>query len=345
LRRAVLNLADDRAIWRIPESALEAIRSSFPAGWEVAVVQDSVDGRGDGGGVSPAALAAVRGAEVYLGYGVPRELFVAAVCTENSQLRWAHTATAGIASLLYPEMVGSDVILTNSAGIHGPAMAETVLAMILHFARGFDVAVRAQARHEWAASRFEEEFGIGREIAGATLGIVGLGGVGRAIARSAGALGMRVIALRRSPAASADGVELLTGDDALRVLLARSDYVVISVPSTSETRGMIGARELAAMRPDAVLVNVARGEVVDEDALVETLRAGRLRGAALDVFRKEPLPEASPLWDLPNVLILPHVSGTTDRFWGRETELIVDNVRRYLAGEPLRNVVDKAIGY
>jgi phosphoglycerate dehydrogenase-like enzyme len=345
LRRAVLNLADDRNIWRIPESAMDAIRSAFPAGWEVAVVQDTVDGRGDGGGVSAAALSAVRGAEVYLGFGMPRELFVAAVCEENSHLRWAHTATAGIASLLYPEMVQSNVILTNSAGVHGPAMAETVLAMILHFARGFDVAVRAQARRDWSASRFEEEFGIGREISGTTLGIIGLGGVGREIARRARALGMHVVATRRHPMGSEKDVELLSGDDALRTLLARSDYVVISVPSTRETRGMIGARELTAMRPDAVLVNVARGDVMDEDALMETLRAGRLRGAALDVFRKEPLPETSPLWDLPNVLILPHVSGTTDRFWDREAALIVENVRRYLQGEPLRNVVDKALGY
>ncbi|MGH7555094.1 MAG: D-2-hydroxyacid dehydrogenase [Longimicrobiales bacterium] len=345
MRRAVLNLADDRNIWRIPESATEAIRLAFPAGWEVAVVQDAVDGRGDGGGVSAAALSAIKGAEVYLGFGLPRELFLTAVCEEGSQLRWAHTATAGIGSLLYPEMVQSNVILTNSAGVHGPAMAETVLAMVLHFARGLDVAVRAQARREWSASRFEEEFGIGREISGATLGIVGLGGVGREIAWRGRAVGMNVVALRRNAGGSEDGVELITGDDALRTLLARSDYVVISVPSTRETRGMIGARELAAMRADAVLVNVARGEVVDEDALVEVLRAGRLRGAALDVFRTEPLPAESPLWDLPNVLILPHVSGTTDRFWSREAALIVDNVRRYLGVEPLRNVVDKAIGY
>jgi phosphoglycerate dehydrogenase-like enzyme len=138
---------------------------------------------------------------------------------------------------------------------------------------------------------------------------------------------------------------VLRGDDALRTLLAGSDYVVVAVPSTRETRGMIGAAELAALRPGAVLINVARGDIVDEDALVDALRGGQLRGAALDVFRTEPLPPESALWQLPNVLITPHVSGTTDRFWARETELITENVARYLGGRALRNIVDKRVGY
>jgi phosphoglycerate dehydrogenase-like enzyme len=287
---------------------------------------------------------------------MPRELFLAAT-RENAQLRWVHSATAGIGSMLYAEMLASDVLLTNSAGIHAPPMAETVMGMILHFARGLDVAVRAQADGVWAAHRFEEEPGVAREIAGATVGIVGLGGIGREVAWRARALGMQVVAVRRrgmgagaSAGASASvGDEwetaVLRGADALRTLLAGSDYVVVAVPSTRETRGMIGAAELAALRPGAVLINVARGDIVDEDALVEALRGGRLRGAALDVFRTEPLPPESALWTLPNVLITPHVSGTTDRFWARETELITENVARYLGGRALRNIVDKRVGY
>jgi phosphoglycerate dehydrogenase-like enzyme len=355
----VLNLIDGRAVWRAPGSALEAIGAAFPGGWEVCVVREPVDGRGDGGGVTQSALSAVRGAEVYLGFGMPRELFLAAT-REDAQLRWVHSATAGIGSMLYPEMLASDVLLTNSAGIHAPPMAETVLGMMLHFARGLDVAVRAQAEGVWAAHRFEEEPGVAREVAGATVGIVGLGGIGREVARRARAVGMNVVAVRRRSAAetfagsgagagagSMEGGahEVLQGPGALAALLARSDYVLIAVPSTRETRGMIGAAELAAMRRDAVLINVARGDIVDEDALVEALRGGRLRGAALDVFREEPLPSASPLWRLPNVLITPHVSGTTDGFWPRETELITDNVGRYLGGRPLRNVVDRNAGY
>jgi phosphoglycerate dehydrogenase-like enzyme len=185
---------------------------------------------------------------------------------------------------------------------------------------------------------------------------VGLGGIGREVAWRVRALGMNVVAVRRgrraeelagsgSGAKEEGAFEVLRGDGGLRALLSRSDYVVIAVPSTRETRGMIGAGELAAMRRDAVLINVARGDVVDEDALVEALRGGRLRGAALDVFREEPLPSGSPLWGLPNVLITPHVSGTTDRFWTRETELITENVARYLSGRALRNIVDKSAGY
>jgi phosphoglycerate dehydrogenase-like enzyme len=140
-------------------------------------------------------------------------------------------------------------------------------------------------------------------------------------------------------------VELVRGDDALGRLLKASDVLVLSVPETPGTRGMIGRAELERLRPGAVLVNVGRGRVVDEDALVEALRGGRLRGAALDVFAREPLPPESPLWDLPNVLVTPHVSGTSHRFWRRETDLVVENVRRHLAGEPLLNTVDKHAGY
>ncbi|HEV2130361.1 MAG TPA: NAD(P)-dependent oxidoreductase, partial [Longimicrobiaceae bacterium] len=177
------------------------------------------------------------------------------------------------------------------------------------------------------------------------LGILGLGGIGREVASRAPAMGMRVLASKRRPAPAPPGVELLTGGDALPRLLTASDFLVITVPETSETRGLIGAEELACLPRGATLINVARGGIVDEEALIEALRGGHLRGAALDVAVREPLPPDSPLWGLSNVLITPHVSGTTHRFWERETELIVENIRRYLAGETLRNVVDKEAGY
>jgi phosphoglycerate dehydrogenase-like enzyme len=156
---------------------------------------------------------------------------------------------------------------------------------------------------------------------------------------------MRLVATRRSSGDGPPGVEILRGDGALDRLLSISHYLVVTVPRTAETEGMIGARELARLPEGAVLVNVSRGDVVDEDALVDALRGGRLRGAGLDVFRREPLPAGSPLWTLPNTLLLPHVSGTSHEFWRRETDLIVANVRRYLAGEPLLNTVDKQAGY
>jgi phosphoglycerate dehydrogenase-like enzyme len=347
-RRAVVNLRDTRPAWEIPGWARDAIADAFPLDWDVVFIESIVDaaaGQGDGGGVTDEALSAARGAEVYLGFGAPREILLAATSGPDAGLKWMHTGTAGVASLLYPEMVASPVVLTNSAAVHAPAMAETVLAMMLHFARGFDFAVRSQAAACWDPEPWATRPGLITEIDSTTLGILGLGGIGLETARRARALGMKVMATRRSGRPAPAGIELLTGPDSLHALLTVSDYLLIAVPSTAATRGLIGAREIAALKPGAVVINVARGDVIDEDALVQALRSGALRGAGLDVFRVEPLPQASPLWSLPNVLITPHVSATTTRFWVREVELIRDNIARYLAGRALRNVVDKQKGY
>jgi phosphoglycerate dehydrogenase-like enzyme len=260
-------------------------------------------------------------------------------------LRWIHSGSAGVRALLHRELVESDVVLTNSAGVHAPPMAEAVLGMVLHFGRGFDHAVHSQVRREWGKPPFENDGVAAREVQGATLGILGYGGIGQEVAWRARGLGMRVIALRRRPIPADDGVELLSGADAFEQLLRRSDYLVICAPSTTATSGLLGSAELALLRPGSVLINVARGEVVEEQALVAALRSRHLRGAGLDVFVHEPLPPESELWSLDNVLITPHVSGTTDRFWRREVDLITENVRRYAAGMPLRNQVDKQAGY
>ncbi|MDP9349432.1 MAG: D-2-hydroxyacid dehydrogenase, partial [Gemmatimonadota bacterium] len=240
---------------------------------------------------------------------------------------------------------GSDLLFTNSAGIHAEPMADTVLGMVLHFARGLDFAAQAQRERRWAKEPFEAVDAPVREVSDLTVGLLGLGGIGQAVARRFTTLGARVLAVRRSSAEGPGGVEVLHGQGALERLLERSDVVVLSVPETEETRGLLGRREIGLLGRGAVVVNVARGRVVDEEALTDALREGRLRGAALDVFTREPLPPESPLWGLPNVLVTPHVSGTSHRFWQRETALIVENLRRYLSGEPLQNVVDKAAGY
>jgi phosphoglycerate dehydrogenase-like enzyme len=340
-RRVVVDLRDTRPIWTVPQWAMDEIRAAFPAEWEAVVVGADADGQGDGGGPSAEALEAVRGAEVYLGYGIPRELFRAA----GDGLRWVHSGAAGVGGALYPEMRDSQVVLTNSAGVHAEPMADTTLAMVLHFARGLDFAVRAQAERRWDREPFDAADAPLRETEELAVGIVGLGGIGRAVARRFAALGARVLAVRRSGRDAPEGVELVSGDDALGRLLEASDVLVLTVPETPETRGMIGTAELERLPRGAVLVNVGRGRVVDEDALAGALRGGRLRGAALDVFAREPLPPESPLWGLSNVLVTPHVSGTSHRFWRRETDLVVENVRRYLAGEPLLNTVDKHAGY
>jgi phosphoglycerate dehydrogenase-like enzyme len=340
-RRIVVNLRERRPIWDAPPWALDEIRAAVPGDWECVVLDGPADSGGDGGEVSPEVLEAVRGAEVYLGYGVPRDLFLAA----RETLRWAHSGAAGVAGSLYPEMLASEVVLTNSAGVHAEPIADTVLAMMLHFARGIDWAVRAQAERRWDKTPFEAADAPVRELAEGTVGLLGLGGIGRAVATRATALGMRVAALRRSGGEGPTGVEVLGGDGALDRLVSLSDYLVVTAPRTTETEGMIGVRELALLPAGAVVINVSRGGIVDEPALAEALRRGRLRGAGLDVFAREPLPAESPLWGLPNVLLLPHVSGTTHRFWRRETDLIVANLRRYLAGERLLNSVDKHAGY
>jgi phosphoglycerate dehydrogenase-like enzyme len=287
----------------------------------------------------------VRGAEVYVGFGVPEPLVRAATEGANGRLRWAHTASAGVGGTLHAAMRASDVVLTNSAGIYAEPMADTVLAMMLHFARGLDFAVRAQAERRWDKEPFDHPDTPVRELSESTLGIVGLGGIGRAVARRGVALGMKVVATRRRGTQGPDGVEVLSGADALHRILPRVDYLVVAVPQTDETRAMIGARELGLLPAGAVLVNVARGAVVDEDALIDALRCNSLRGAGLDVFAREPLAAESPLWGLPNVLVTPHVSGASHRFWRRQTDLITQNIRRYAAGEPLLNTVDKNAGY
>jgi phosphoglycerate dehydrogenase-like enzyme len=346
-RRLVLNLREHRPLWSIPDRAIAEIRAALPAEWEITVVEEPADGRGDGGGSDgpSEALRAVAGAEVYVGFGVPEPLFRAATEGPGARLRWAHTASAGVGSSLHPALLRSGVVLTNSAGIYAEPIADTVLAMLLHFARGLDFAVRAQARRRWWKEPWEAADAPVRELSGCVLGIVGLGGIGRAVAARSAALGMRVLATRRTATEGPPGVEVLAGADALERLLPRADFLVVTVPLTEATRGMIGAAEIARLPPGAVVVNVSRGGVVDEGALAAALASGRLRGAGLDVFAREPLPADSPLWSLPNVLVTPHVSGTSHRFWRRQTDLIVDNLGRYLAGDPLRNVVDPDAGY
>lgn len=339
--RLVIDFQDRRPLWRPPDRALARIREALPADWQAVTIRAAVDGSADGAGAaSPEALAAVADAEVYLGMGIPAEILRA-----GPGLRWVHSATAGVGGSLSPEMLDRDVVFTNSAGVHSPPMAETVLGMMLHFARGLDAAVRARARGEWDAGWFHGGDSPVRELGRSTVGVIGYGGVGRAVAAHAAALGARVLALKRSPAEAPDGIELLYGRGGLDRLLAESDYLVLTVPETPQTRGLIDDAALEAVKPGAVLVNVARGGVLDEDALVRALDDGRLRGAALDVFAAEPLPPEHPFWRLPNVLLTPHVSATTPHFWERQTALIVDNLRRYLDGRPLRNVVDKRAGY
>ena len=341
--RLIVNLNDDRSRWALPDKAFAALEHALPSDWQAVRLTSFVSSRGDGGGVAQDAIAAMRDAEVYIGSGFPRDLFLAAT---PGVLRWVHTGSAGVGALLYREMLESDVVITNSAGVHAPAIAETVIAGALYFARGIDFAVHNQRQALWDQSQFETVQSPVVELAGGTMGILGYGGIGREVARRAQALGMNVLATRRSHSRAEAGVQVFAGDAAGTARVLRdSDVVVIAMPGTRETRGLIGAREIALLKRNAVLINVARGNVIDEAALIAALCAGRIRGAALDVFEHEPLSRESPFWQLPNALVLPHISATTPAYWQRALPLILDNLHRYLNGQPLENVVDKTAGY
>ncbi|MGE0543195.1 MAG: D-2-hydroxyacid dehydrogenase [Dehalococcoidia bacterium] len=255
------------------------------------------------------------------------------------RLRWIQALSAGV-DRLDPRVL-ERITLTNGNGLGAEPIAEHVICHLLMLARGAPVFMRRQVEHHWDRS------GQSREIAGMTMGIIGMGAIGSAVARRARALGLRVLAIRRSvmqrsPDLVAD--EVCPPDD-LPYLLGASDVVVLATPLTPETRGLIGAPQLRAMRPGSYLINIARGGVVDEPALIAALSEGHLGGAGLDVFAEEPLRADSPLWDLPNVIITPHVAASSERYMDRVEDLVCDNMRRYLDGKPLRNVVDMDRGY
>lgn len=350
-------MMDRRPIWAMPTWVPDRIREALPADWELVVVDEATDGSGDGATrVAPAVLEAVADATIYSGYGIPGALLEA-----GSRLRWVHSGAAGVGSSLGPVMRESDVVFTNSAGIHGPPIAETVLAMLLHFGRGLDLARAAQAERRWSTEPYYVAGAPLTELSASTVGIIGFGGIGREIARRVSSLGAKVVAAKRRPVDRAielrpvagggdlsEHVEIVSGPDGLDAILRRSDAIVVTAPDTPATRGLIDADAFRRMKPGCVFINVARGRLVDQAAMVEALEVGQIRGAGLDVFEKEPLPSDSPLWGFPNVVVTPHVSGVTRGYWKRESDLIVRNLERFLQDAPTsewENVVDKGAGY
>jgi phosphoglycerate dehydrogenase-like enzyme len=319
---------DADAVWNRPGSLVEALRAGFP---EV---------RFDAPATREEADRLLPEAEVVFGWAVTRDNLHRA-----KRLRWIHVSAAGVGSLLGPELVASDIVLTNGRGLHADAMAEHAIGMMLSFTRQLHLARDLQRERRWGQSAlWSRTPGFGA-LAGSTLGLVGLGAVGSAVARRARALDMRVLAVRRHPASDPAPADEQWGEGRLGELLERSDFLVLAPPLTARTRGLIGAAELARMRSHAVLVNLGRGALVDEPALLAALDAGTLAGAALDVTRDEPLPAESPLWSHPGILLTPHVSGLGPRYWERAVEQFASNLRAWLEGRPLANVVDKREGY
>ncbi len=264
----------------------------------------------------------------------------AALVAEGPRVRWLHTASAGVDHVLTPVVRAKPgLTVTDSGPAFEIAIAEFVLAWMLSTARRLPELAARQRAHRWESVEQEE-------LHGATLGVIGLGPIGRGVAARAQAFGMRVLGLRRQDTPVPGVDEVLTGPDGLDRLLRESDWVVLAAALTSESQSLLGRAQIARMKPTARLINIARGGLVDEDALTDALRMGRLAGACLDVFAHEPLPEESPLWDLPHVTISPHNSpGWTPGLRVRQKALFLENLRRFARGEPLENVVDIGRGY
>ena len=321
-------IRDPQGVWNLPASFMESLAREFPA-----VRFDSPRDLAE-------AEEALPEAAVVFGWAVRASNFARA-----RSLRWIHVSAAGVGSALFPALVESEVVLTNGRGLHAVAMAEHALGVMLALARRLHLARDAQRDRRWSqVPLWIEPPGPG-QLEGGTLGLLGLGAVGRALAQRAAALGMRVIAVRRHPAREPAPAHEQWGVERLDDLLACADWMVLAAPLTAETRGLIGRERLARLRPTAALVNLGRGALVDEGALCEALAAGRLAGAALDVFEHEPLPDDSPLWSMPNVIVTPHISGLGPRYWERGVELFRRNLTAFLDGRPLENVVDKRAGY
>jgi phosphoglycerate dehydrogenase-like enzyme len=316
------------AAWCIPEAQVERLRRELP---EHTFVRADTDAE---------TLARIPDADVAFGARLKPEHLAAA-----PRLRWIHSPAAGIGNMLFPQMIASSVELTNSRGISAGTIAEHVIAVTLALLRDLPLAWRRQAERRWAQNEFDARASI-RTLRNARVLVVGLGSIGGEVARLAAAFGAKVVGIRRrADGPPPPGVAAVVTPDRLHDELPLADVVVVAAPHTPATAHLIGDRELTMMKGDAVVVNVSRGKLVDEAALVRALDTGRLRGAALDVFEHEPLAPDSPFWTHQDVLVTPHVSGFHADYWRDAVTMFADNLRRFAAGQPLVNPVDKQAGY
>jgi phosphoglycerate dehydrogenase-like enzyme len=290
-------------------------------------------------GDTPEAFQDAPAPEVLLIGGFGRALLEPVFKTTPS-VAWVHSRFAGLEGLLFPELVESEVPLTNARGAFSRSLAEFVVAGLLYFAKDFGRMKRNQAARAW------EVFDV-EELHGRTLGIVGYGDIGRAIAERARPFGMRILAVRQRPERSRDdpSVDEVWPLERLEELMGASDDVAVALPATPATSKLVSARALHALKPTAVFANVGRGAVVDERALVRALEERRIKGAVLDVYETEPLPDDHPLWRLDNVILSPHTADHTAVWLDDATRIFLANLERYRRGEPLENVVDKRAGY
>lgn len=281
---------------------------------------------------------APKDAEVILHWAGPRDLLRSAFL-RSPNLRWVHSRSAGLDSVLFPELVQSAIPVTNGTGVFSQSLGEFALAVVLYFAKDFRRMLRNQEAGRW------EQFDV-EEIAGQTVGIVAYGDIGRAVASRVHAMGMRVFALKRHAPAQPDPlIEKFYKPSELHAMLGQSDFVIAAAPLTAETHHMISDAAFAAMKPNAVVINVGRGPVIDQAALVRALNAKKIKGAGLDVFEKEPIPEGDPIYKFENVLVSPHCADHTKDWLNDAMRFFLQQYERFSDGKPLQNVVEKHLGY
>lgn len=314
--------------WRPPAAMAEAIRRRWP---EMRVVHlPDYDG----------LAKELPDTDIFIGYSLRAKQLPDAL-----KLKWVHSTASGVAQLMYPELRESGIVVTNPRGIFSLPMAEHTMGLLLALVRNFPDSVRYQDRQHWGQQEIWDRPQRLTELNSKILLIVGFGSIGQEVARRAKAFGMRVWAVNRSGQGDGSLAEKIVPNSKLGEALSEADFVVIAAPEIADTKHLIGAREIARMKHGARLINVSRGSLLDEDALVKALEDGRLGGAALDVTATEPLPVESPLWKTPNLLITPHTSAVSDRLWPRQTELLLQLLERWFAREELFNRVDLARGY
>ena len=280
---------------------------------------------------------AVDGADVAFGWGFDTKI-TKVVWRAGKSLRWLHWCGSGIDALADEDLINSEVIFTSSRGTVSRAMAEYTLGLILAFAKRLPSTVRSQTCHDW-------QYQLNEQLLGCSVLVIGVGSIGREIGLILSAFGLEVDGMGRSRRESDPDFRKIYAIAELDARLAHYDYVVVIVPSTTQTQRLIGAKQFALMKPTARLINLSRGSILDESALVDALETGQIAGAGLDVFETEPLPSESPLWDMDNVIVSPHVSGVYQDYEAVVVDLFVENVRRYIAHEPLLNTINKSLGF
>lgn len=315
--------------WNFPEDRIERVRRTFP---QVTFAYPKNN---------PDLLQELKDAIVFFGYRLdPPHLEV------SDQLKWVHVPAANVSQYIKPEFVSRKILLTNSRAMHATPVAEHIIGCMIVYSRKFMETWEHQKKGHYAAYELINNGYPLSELREKTLYIIGLGGIGKEVARLAKAFGMNVLASRKKLTVAEENVDELFDSENFREGLRRADYVVLSLPLTTESRGLIGERELSLLKPECVLINVARSAILDTKALIKYLRENRIRGAALDVFDQEPLPDNSELFSVPNLFLTPHVSGVSaEEHWDRMFWLFQENLRRFLANKTLLNIVDPAFEY